>query len=168
MAWCAHWPWNWRHAACASTVLPPARSRRKCTRACPVACRTMPCKHTNSVIRWVLALAPISRRQRHFCCRRQDAGLPVLPGPSMAVTWHADSTLFCHPRFEKRMKNIILVGAGRFARELLCWLEDGLDPTRERIAGLLDDTLVPAGELDTDYAYPLLGSIAQYQPAPDD
>jgi sugar O-acyltransferase (sialic acid O-acetyltransferase NeuD family) len=66
------------------------------------------------------------------------------------------------------MKNIILVGAGRFARELLCWLEDSLDPTRERIAGLLDDTLAPAAELDADYPYPLLGSISEYQPAADD
>lgn len=66
------------------------------------------------------------------------------------------------------MKNIIVVGAGRFARELLCWLEDSLDPASERIAGLLDDTLPAMPALDTDYAYPVLGSISHYQPAPGD
>lgn len=66
------------------------------------------------------------------------------------------------------MNNIILVGAGRFARELLCWLEDSLDPATDRIAGLLDDTQAPAAALDADYPYPLLGSIAVYRPAADD
>jgi len=66
------------------------------------------------------------------------------------------------------MKNLIIVGAGRFAREVLCWLEDSLDPASARIAGLLDDTLAPAPVLDDDYPYPLLGTIDNYQPVPDD
>lgn len=66
------------------------------------------------------------------------------------------------------MKNIIIVGAGRFARELLCWLEDSLDPASERIAGLLDDTLAPAPMLEDEYRYPLLGAIAAYSLGPDD
>lgn len=66
------------------------------------------------------------------------------------------------------MKNIIIVGAGRFARELICWLEDALDPAGARIKGLLDDTLPAAPALDADYAYPLLGSVRDYQPADGD
>lgn len=57
------------------------------------------------------------------------------------------------------MNNIIIVGAGRFGRELCCWLEQVLDPTRMRIAGFLDDTRAPAPRLNQDYAYPLLGAI---------
>jgi sugar O-acyltransferase (sialic acid O-acetyltransferase NeuD family) len=66
------------------------------------------------------------------------------------------------------MNNLIIVGAGRFAREVLCWLEDSLDPATQRIAGLLDDTLAPAATLDADYPYPLLGAIGDYQPAAGD
>lgn len=66
------------------------------------------------------------------------------------------------------MKQLIIVGAGRFAREVLCWLEDSLDPAAERIAGLLDDTQAPAAALDADYPYPLLGAIGNYQPGADD
>lgn len=66
------------------------------------------------------------------------------------------------------MNTIIIVGAGRFARELLCWLEDSLDPITHRIGGLLDDTLAPAPQLDDDYPYPVLGGIMSYVPAPDD
>lgn len=57
------------------------------------------------------------------------------------------------------MKNIIIVGAGRFGRELCCWLEQVLDPASMRIAGFLDDTRAPAPQLNDDYAYPLLGPI---------
>ncbi|CDG82577.1 acetyltransferase [Janthinobacterium agaricidamnosum] len=70
------------------------------------------------------------------------------------------------------MKNIIIVGAGRFARELICWLEHLIDQDRNgaplRIKGLLDDTLAAAPALDADYPYPLLGSIADYRPGPDE
>lgn len=61
------------------------------------------------------------------------------------------------------MKNIIFVGAGSFARELCCWLEDMLDPATARIGGFLDDTKTPAGVLNERYRYPLLGRIDTYR-----
>lgn len=60
------------------------------------------------------------------------------------------------------MQNIIIVGAGRFGRELCCWLEDMLDPASMRIAGFLDDTRAAAPCLNEKYSYALLGAIDTY------
>ena len=61
------------------------------------------------------------------------------------------------------MKNIIIVGAGSFARELCCWLEDMLDPATMQVCGFLDDTKAPASILNEHYRYPVLGPIDTYQ-----
>jgi sugar O-acyltransferase (sialic acid O-acetyltransferase NeuD family) len=61
------------------------------------------------------------------------------------------------------MKNIIIVGAGNFARELCCWLEDLLDPTNMCIGGFLDDSKEKAPMLNKRYQYPVLGPIDAYE-----
>ncbi len=65
------------------------------------------------------------------------------------------------------MQRLILVGAGSFARELVCWLP-GMTGyrTQWKLAGLLTD-----GEesfRERGYDEPLLGGIAQYEIQPED
>ncbi len=66
------------------------------------------------------------------------------------------------------MRNIIIVGAGRFGREICCWLEQMLDPATIRIKGFLDDTRAVSPCLNDEYPYPLLGAIDAYAPGAGD
>ncbi|WP_298412621.1 acetyltransferase [Janthinobacterium sp.] len=66
------------------------------------------------------------------------------------------------------MQTIIIVGAGRFGREICCWLEQMFDPATMRIKGFLDDTLAAAPCLNEHYPYPLLGAIDAYVPSAED
>lgn len=65
------------------------------------------------------------------------------------------------------MKNVVIVGAGGFGRELACWLQDFLATKKMRIAGFLDDNL-EVGLINENYPYPVLGTIATYTPAVED
>lgn len=66
------------------------------------------------------------------------------------------------------MQTIIIVGAGRFGREICCWIEQMLDPATMRIKGFLDDTRAAAPCLNDAYPYPLLGDIDAYVPGAED
>lgn len=66
------------------------------------------------------------------------------------------------------MKRIIVVGAGAFGRELVCWLENVITTGVERIAGFVDDNTEVTSILNSKYPYPVLGKISDYIPARDD
>jgi sugar O-acyltransferase (sialic acid O-acetyltransferase NeuD family) len=62
------------------------------------------------------------------------------------------------------MKNIIIVGAGGFGREIACLLEAVIETNNTQIAGFLDDTLDASTALNSHYPYPVLGSVTEYEP----
>jgi sugar O-acyltransferase (sialic acid O-acetyltransferase NeuD family) len=68
----------------------------------------------------------------------------------------------------ENMKNIVIVGAGGFGREIACWLEATVLGADTRLAGFLDDTIQACERLEERYPYPVLGSIAAYVPAKED
>lgn len=64
-------------------------------------------------------------------------------------------------------KRMIIVGAGNLGRELLCWARD--IPVGQRdweVGGFIDDNLNALDGFDIDV--PLISSIAEYVPEPDD
>ena len=62
-----------------------------------------------------------------------------------------------------RMKELILVGAGGFGRELLQWVKD-INKVREKwlIKGFIDDNLSALDEMNCDYT--IIGSIKDWAP----
>jgi len=65
------------------------------------------------------------------------------------------------------MKNLIIVGAGGFGREVFTWAKMHPDCGREwRIAGFLDDNLFALDRFD--YPISIIGSIADYRPVEED
>lgn len=67
-----------------------------------------------------------------------------------------------------KIRNIIIVGAGGFGREVASWIEHLSADAGVTIAGFLDDTKDPCAALSADYPYPVLGPIASYEPQPGD
>ncbi len=65
------------------------------------------------------------------------------------------------------MKNIIIIGAGGFGRELLWWIEDinKVQPTWD-IKGFIDDNLNALDSVECDYK--IIGTIKDYIPQEDD
>ncbi len=65
------------------------------------------------------------------------------------------------------MKNIIIVGAGGFGRELLQWIKDINDvkPTWQ-IKGFIDDNLSALNGIECDYK--IIGKISTWQPTEDE
>ncbi|MEB0139368.1 MULTISPECIES: acetyltransferase [unclassified Undibacterium] len=62
-------------------------------------------------------------------------------------------------------KNIVVVGAGGLAREILGFLQPQIDAGQLHIVGFIDDTMLPMVSLRTACPYPVLGTIRDYQPA---
>lgn len=68
---------------------------------------------------------------------------------------------------KRRMKKIIIVGAGGFGRELLQWIKDinAKQPTWE-IVGFIDDNTSALDGVEIDY--PIVGTIKDWQPKEDE
>ena len=66
------------------------------------------------------------------------------------------------------MKNIIIVGAAGFGRELLQWIKEinKIEGPQWHIRGFLDDNLKALEGYECDYS--VIGTIAEYEPQPDD
>lgn len=62
------------------------------------------------------------------------------------------------------MKNLLIIGAGGFGREVLAWARASLSDCR--IGGFLDDN--PQAGQDPRLRAPVIGSIATYEPLTDD
>ena len=64
------------------------------------------------------------------------------------------------------MKQLIIVGASGFGRELLQWCKDVQKVKKEwEIAGFIDDNLRALDDYECDYR--VIGTIDGWQPAPD-
>ncbi|MFG6468681.1 acetyltransferase [Roseateles sp. BYS87W] len=66
------------------------------------------------------------------------------------------------------MKQIVLVGAGGMARELLALMAPQIQSGQIRVRGVVDDTREPCDAVFPGYPYPVLSGIAQYTPQADD
>lgn len=65
------------------------------------------------------------------------------------------------------MKRLLIVGAGGFGREVLCWAQDVEQAQKEwSIRGFLDDE--PAALEGFDIQYPVVGPASTYRPDHDD
>lgn len=66
------------------------------------------------------------------------------------------------------MKNIVIVGAGGMAREIVCLMTPLIESGQIGIRGVVDDTRTSGEQLFPGYPYPILGSIASFVPKTDD
>jgi sugar O-acyltransferase (sialic acid O-acetyltransferase NeuD family) len=66
------------------------------------------------------------------------------------------------------MKQIVMVGAGGMARELLALMAPQIQSGQIAVRGVVDDTREPCEAVFPGYPYPVLSSIADYQPQPGD
>lgn len=60
--------------------------------------------------------------------------------------------------------NIVIVGAGGMAQEVMALLKPLEQQGEIGIQGIIDDTISPRACFHVDYPYPVLGGIADYQP----
>ena len=66
------------------------------------------------------------------------------------------------------MKQIVMVGAGGMARELLALMTPQIRSGDIVVRGVVDDTREPCDEVFPGYPYPVLGGVAAYVPQADD
>jgi sugar O-acyltransferase (sialic acid O-acetyltransferase NeuD family) len=66
------------------------------------------------------------------------------------------------------MKQIVVVGGGGMAREVIALMSPMIQSGQVRIRGVIDDTLPPGEEFFPGYAYPVLGNIATFKPQESD
>jgi len=66
--------------------------------------------------------------------------------------------------------DLILVGAGSFGREVFTWLSQAIEGNSQyKIKGFIDNLPQNQIELDLrDFPIPILGTINDYQPKPDE
>lgn len=60
---------------------------------------------------------------------------------------------------------LVIVGAGAFGRELMCWADAAVGATWDRVAWVDDNPQALAG---FDYPWPHIGSLATFRPQSDD
>lgn len=60
---------------------------------------------------------------------------------------------------------LVIVGAGAFGRELMCWAESAAGASWDRLAWVDDNPNALSG---FDYPWPCIGSLATFQPQPND
>jgi sugar O-acyltransferase (sialic acid O-acetyltransferase NeuD family) len=66
------------------------------------------------------------------------------------------------------MKQIVMVGAGGMARELLALMTPMIQSGQIVLRGILDDRREPCDAVFPDYPYPILSGSADYQPQPNE